>query len=56
MFQPRKLVSFKTIIGHIHCEAILAQTLLEQLELLSAGASPQVLEPDNLRTFVSSPQ
>jgi hypothetical protein len=26
-----------------------------QLELLSAGASPQVREPDNLRTFVSSP-
>jgi hypothetical protein len=26
-----------------------------QLELLSARASPQLLEPDNLRTFVSSP-
>ena len=26
-----------------------------QLELLSARASPQLREPDNLRTFVSSP-
>jgi hypothetical protein len=27
-----------------------------QLKLLNAQASPQLREPDNLRTFVSSPQ
>jgi hypothetical protein len=29
--------------------------ILFQLKLLSARASPQFREPDNLRTFVSSP-
>jgi hypothetical protein len=54
----RCLISIAEPSFSVHCHLRRLRGILKivfQLELLSAGASPQVREPDNLRTFVSSP-
>jgi hypothetical protein len=52
------LISIAKQSFSVHCHLRRSRGTLKivfQLELLSARASPQLREPDNLRTFVSSP-